>query len=342
MGKEQVKTQSASQPREPGLVLEPTYGYGDPFPRRPTLKEIAVEWVDAVAFWQDRSRLPAALYVAYHIATFGAFFAAFFSIGSVLVVLGIASLIGTVYNTVWYHRYCTHRAFEFRSIWLARVFLWTNPVCFREEGYVIPHRIHHSRTDEAADPYGPHLGWLGSYLATESQQKLNRQISRTEYDRLAKSLEHIGFPLGSYEQFQRLGSVEPIWHWLARMAMANLLWAWLGFAVAGWRGVLTWLAGVFLYSFLVRDFNYRGHGGYLGGHVPGLPLNQVFYGVIAGEWHENHHAYPRSAKAGLAWWQIDIPFLLIKGLCLCGAVARYNLPPAPGTEPAKISQAESA
>ncbi|MDB6018634.1 MAG: Fatty acid desaturase [Pedosphaera sp.] len=137
-----------------------------------------------------------ALYLAYHLATFAVFIlfvTRYFSIIGILAVMGIATVIATVYNTVWYHRYCSHRAFKFRNRWWPRLFLWSNPVCFREESYVIPHRLHHSHSDEVGDPYGPHLGWLGSYLATESQQKLNRNLSRTDYDRLAKSLEHIGF-----------------------------------------------------------------------------------------------------------------------------------------------------
>jgi stearoyl-CoA desaturase (delta-9 desaturase) len=31
-------------------------------------------------------------------------------------------------------------------------------------------------------------------------------------------------------------------------------------------------------------------------------------------WHHNHHAFPRSAKHGLRWWEIDPSGLLIAGL----------------------------
>lgn len=322
-------TELVNPRRKAGLLLEPTYGYGDTSPKRPTLGEVWREWIDSVAFWRDPSRRMIAFYAAYHLVTFVVFvifFVRHFSVGSVVTVLAIATGIATVYNTVWYHRYCTHRAFRFRNLWLARIFLWVNPVCFREESYVIPHRVHHSKSDEIGDPYGPHLGWLGSYMATESQQKINRQISRSDYERLAKSLEHIGIVNSSYEQFQRLGSVESVWHYLARVAVANLFWTSLAYVVAGWPGVQAWLAGVFFYSFLVRDFNFRGHGGFLGEVNPGVPLNQIFYGFIAGEWHENHHAHPRSAKSGLRWWQLDVPYWVIKALALCGAVVHYNRP----------------
>src|SRR5262245_39777010 len=143
------------------LLREPTYGWRGVSDGKPTLREIAVEWFDAVSFWNDRSRFLPAFYAAYHLATFVVlvvFVIRFASLRTVLATLGAVIFIATVYNTVWYHRYCTHRAYKFRSIWLARLFLWTNPVCFREESYVIPHRIHHAKSDQAGDPYGPHLG----------------------------------------------------------------------------------------------------------------------------------------------------------------------------------------
>ena len=318
-----------NQKLKPGLLLEPSYGYGESLTRRPSLREILIEWIDAVSFWKHSSRRLPAFYAAYHLATLAVFvwfLIRVVSLNSVVMVLGVTTLIAMVYNTVWYHRYCTHRAFKFRSLWIARLFLWLNPVCFREESYVIPHRVHHAKSDGIGDPYGPHLGWLGSYLATESQQKVNREISQQDYDRLCKSLEHIGFVKSSYANYQRHGSVENPWHYLARVLIANLFWTGLAYGSAGATGVLAWLSGVFFYSFLVRDFNYRGHGGFLGQHVPGIPLNHVFYGLIAGEWHENHHAHPRSAKSGLAWWQIDVPYWIIKSLALCGLVVHVNTP----------------
>jgi len=312
---------------KPGWLLAPTYGHVGPSPLRPKLKEVLVEWFGAISFWKDRTRLPPALYALYHFLTFGVFIyflIHFFSLVAVLSVVGIAVFIGSVYNTVWYHRYCSHQAFKFRSLWFARLFLWTNPISFREESYVIPHRIHHSRSDEPGDPYGPHLGWLGSYLATESQQKMNRSITNPEYDRLAKSLDHIGLLKNSYEAFQRTGSVENVWHYAARVAVANMLWSAVAYSVAGWLGVLAWTSGNFLFTFVVRDFNFRGHGGLFGTNGRGMPVNQVIYGIIAGEWHENHHAQPRLARSGFLWWQVDLPYWIIQLMRLCGMISHYN------------------
>jgi stearoyl-CoA desaturase (delta-9 desaturase) len=318
---------TGSRLRKPGLILEPTYGFVGPSPMRPSVRDVLIEWIDAISFWKDTSRLVPALFIAYHLTTFGVFvffLARFFSIAAVLSVVGIAILIGTVYNTVWYHRYCSHRAFKFRNIVFARLFLWTNPICFREESYAIPHRLHHSKSDEPGDPYGPHLGWLGSYLAQESAQRMNRNISRQDYDRLAKSLGHIGFVQNSYEQYRSTGSVENVWHYAARSVFANFFWSALAHAAAGWEGVLAWISGVFLFTFVVRDFNFRGHASLFGTREKGLPVNQVIYGIIAGEWHGNHHAHPRLARSGFRWWQVDLPYWIIKVMHLCGVVTQCN------------------
>jgi fatty-acid desaturase len=309
------------------ILAKPTYGYPGPAPSAPTNRQVFAEWFDALNFRKDRARLLTVANALFHFSTFLVllwFLTTQFSLAAIVAVMLISSFIGVVYNTVWYHRFCSHQAFKFRSIWFARLFLWTNPLFLREECYVIPHRIHHSKSDEPGDPYGPHLGWLGSYLATETVQKMNRNLSASEYERLAKSLGHIGFVNHSHAQYQRTGSVENLWHYLARVLFAALFWGALAWAAAGWWGVGAWWAGVFLFTFVVRDFNYRGHSSLTGNEEHGRPVNQFIFGVFAGEWHENHHNYPRLARSGLAWWQIDTPYWIIVAMKWCGLVSQCN------------------
>ena len=309
------------------ILGKPTYGHPGPAPNGPTTRQVLVEWFDALNFFEDRTRLLALANALYHFGTFVIcvwFLVAHFSIAAVVAAALAASFIGMVYNTVWYHRYCSHQAFKFSSVWFARMFLWTNPLFLREECYVIPHRIHHAKSDEPGDPYGPHLGWLGSYLATETVQKMNRNLTAPEYERLVKSLGHVGFVSNSYERFQRTGSVENLWHWCARVVFAGLFWCVPAWALFGWWGVGAWISGVFLFTFLVRDFNFRGHGSFTGTDQHGEPVNQFFYGVTVGEWHENHHDYPRLARSGLHWWQVDVPYWIICAMEYCGIVSQSN------------------
>ena len=59
--------------RKPGLLVKPTYGYAGPSPMRPSLREVLVEWIYAISFWNDATRLLPALNAAYHVATFAVF-----------------------------------------------------------------------------------------------------------------------------------------------------------------------------------------------------------------------------------------------------------------------------
>jgi stearoyl-CoA desaturase (delta-9 desaturase) len=56
--------------------------------------------------------------------------------------------------------------------------------------------------------------------------------------------------------------------------------------------------------------------------------NNFLFGIFAlGEgWHNNHHAFPTSARHGLRWWQIDISYLVIRGLALFGLAWNIRLP----------------
>ena len=220
------------------ILDKPSYGHPGPAPQnQPTIRQVLAEWFDAVSFWKDGTRLIPAANALFHFSTFVVFawfLTAHFSIAAMVTVVLLSSFIGTIYNTVWYHRYCSHQAFKFRSLWFARIFLWTNPLFLREESYVIPHRIHHAKSDEPGDPYGPHLGWLGSYLATETVQRTKRNFTALEYERLVKSLGHIGFTSNSYAQYLRTGSVENLRHYFARVITAFLFWGGLAWVMAGW------------------------------------------------------------------------------------------------------------
>ncbi len=47
-------------------------------------------------------------------------------------------------------------------------------------------------------------------------------------------------------------------------------------------------------------------------------------GLFAGEWHNNHHLYPASARAGFLPYQLDLPWIYIYSLSKIGAVSWYH------------------
>lgn len=50
--------------------------------------------------------------------------------------------------------------------------------------------------------------------------------------------------------------------------------------------------------------------------------------TVGEAWHNNHHAFPFSARLGLKWWQIDIGWIVLSSMRLVGLVEDLKLPSA--------------
>lgn len=326
-----------SRKRSP-ILVEPNLKYSgtDGSARIPTCREIFAELLCALNFIKHPTNTLLALNFCCYLLTatiFVIFVLSHLSFNILIFTITSVLFLGTIYNSVWFHRFCCHSAYKFKKGTFSHLFLWTNPLSFifREEIYAIPHRIHHEQTERPGDPYGPHLGWLGSFLAAELTQRLNTNITERDYELLTSSINHIGLRVNGYQQFLGTGSIENVTHYLFRAVFATLLWTSAVFALGGMTYVLAWCSSLFIIASLIRDFNWRGHGGN-SRHTkkPGwefddrsYALNQRFYGYIASEWHDNHHKYPTSANNGFLPGQIDIAFHVIKTLRRIGIVQSY-------------------
>ncbi|HBZ96245.1 MAG TPA: hypothetical protein DEO57_00205, partial [Phycisphaerales bacterium] len=45
-------------------------------------------------------------------------------------------------------------------------------------------------------------------------------------------------------------------------------------------------------------------------------------------WHNNHHAFPTSARHGLTWWQFDASWMLLRAMSLVGMASNLKTPSA--------------
>lgn len=317
-------------------VLPRTYSIRDDAgnSRTPTFREVARQFVHSINFVKDRKQVLRALFETYHFATFVAiivFLTSFITLETMFAYLVCVILLGNIINTIWYHRYCSHQAFSFSSPIFPKLFLWFNPIGFREEIYALLHHIHHNIADEDDDPYGPHLGPFGSYVAS-GEFEIDTNVSHGEYERIKKRLSHIGITVASLRSFQRWRSVEWVPHYLARWAFSTIFWASIAYFLGGTPMLMAWFAAIFTFTFLMRDFNFRGHSRREAPkQVNGwdldrrsLALNQRFYGYIASEWHNNHHCFRASANLGFLPGQFDLAFLLIKSMHKIGIVSRFN------------------
>jgi stearoyl-CoA desaturase (delta-9 desaturase) len=121
------------------------------------------------------------------------------------------------------------------------------------------------------------------------------------------------------------------------MSSTFFLWVILSlaipFAIGGWTGLLwgglvriffthhiTWSVNSVCHTFGKREFETRDQS-----------RNEWVVGLLGfGEgWHNNHHAFPRSAFHGLHWWQFDLSGYVIWTLERVGLVRDvYRVSPA--------------
>jgi stearoyl-CoA desaturase (delta-9 desaturase) len=219
--------------------------------------------------------------------------------------------------TVGYHRLLTHRAFmTSKPIQYAFAIFGSMSVQGPVLHWVADHRKHHAHTDEDGDPHSPHLAGKGIVGAIKGLWHA-----------------HVGwlFSLKDRAEPERYAR-----DWLEDRGMRAidklfLLWLALGIAIPfaiglGVRGSIVGGLECLLWGGLVRIFFLH--------HVT-FSINSVchFFGRKAfttedesrnvfwlaplsfGEsWHNNHHAFPRSAFHGLSWTQVDPGAWVIKTL----------------------------
>ena len=107
-----------------------------------------------------------------------------------------------------------------------------------------------------------------------------------------------------------------------------------GVITQSWKGILLgflWggLARVFLVHHVTWSINSICH---IWGSQPYAnrdhSRNNFIFGMLAlGEgWHNNHHAFPFSARHGLKWWQFDMSYYLIWLLSFFGLAHNLRVP----------------
>lgn len=300
----------------------------------PSHKEIVSEFFTRLNIFKDKKNW-LALFCWVTALSFaiplGVFFTKYFSFK--LCVFGfIYSMVclGS-HGTFWLHRYSTHRAFKFQSRFIAAICRNLVIKIIPEETYVISHYVHHQYSEKPGDPYNANGGWLYCFLADVNHQAIRRDLSERDYDHVCRLLSHTGVRANSYKQYLKWGSVCHPFFTVMHFALNWLFWYGvfyfmgghaLATALFGWSGV--WAIGV-------RTFNYDGHGGGKDLRRDGidffrddLSINRNWPGFVAGEWHNNHHLYPNSARSGFHFHQVDLPWYLIKLLSGIGAVSSYR------------------
>jgi stearoyl-CoA desaturase (Delta-9 desaturase) len=235
-----------------------------------------------------------------------------------LIAFAVMYLLAGLGVTVGFHRLLTHRSFQtHKPVQYAFAGLGSMSVQGPVIDWVADHRKHHAHADEEGDPHSPHvefggglrgamrglfhahMGWLFVNQGQAARRKYARELVE---DRGMRALNR-GFP----------------WLVLVGLAIPFLIGLALELTLAGalsallWGGPVriflqqhaTWSVNSVCHFFGRRRFEIDDHST----NVLWLALP-----TLGESFHHNHHAFPRSAKHGLKWWEFDPSAALIRML----------------------------
>ena len=207
-----------------------------------------------------------------------------------------------------YHRLLTHRGFKAPK-WL-EYFMSICGTLAMQSGpltWVTTHRIHHAFTETDKDPHSPirgaywaHIGWIFRGTAQNHSEATMQRYSPD----LTKDRFHVLLNKYYYVPTFIIAGVL-----FAVGGLPMVLWGIFLKTVLAWH--FTWLVNSATHLWGTRRFETRDDS----------RNNALIAAVTFGEgWHNNHHAYPRSAKHGLAWYEVDANWIQIWALEKLGLI----------------------
>jgi len=206
-----------------------------------------------------------------------------------LILLAVMYSLVALGVTVGYHRMLTHRSFRPHPV-VKCILLILGSMSLEGPAlqWAATHIKHHAMSDREGDPHSPvegffhaHMGWIFS----------NDEGDPNIYCRNLVNDRMVVFMSRTFVVWSILALVIP-------------------FAIGGWTGLL-WagLVRIFLTHHVTWSVNSVCHTfGKRAYETTDRSRNEWVVGLLGfGEgWHNNHHAFPRSAFHGLRWWQFDL------------------------------------
>lgn len=221
-----------------------------------------------------------------------------------LVLMAVIYFFTTLGVTIGYHRMLTHEGFHAPE-WLRALLLIFGTMAWEGSPlqWAATHVKHHAHSDEDDDPHTPlhgfwhaHMGWLFSPKNFPTAEEYAPHLLKDA-------------------TVMWVNRYTGLWMSLA-LLLPLIIGGWTAFVWAGWVRIfftthVTWSVNSICHTFGQRAYETTDES-----------RNNWLVGLLAfGEgWHNNHHAFPRSAFHGMRWWQFDLSGIAIRIAELLGIV----------------------
>lgn len=235
---------------------------------------------------------------SFHLLAIPALF--MFSWQNVLAMLIGNWIVGSLGVGLGYHRLLTHRSFKAPK-WLEYTLTAFGTMSVQDDApkWVATHRIHHQFTETERDPHSTkpgfwwaHIGWILKGTAQDHDKatlkKYVPDLMKDKFHVFLAKYYYVPLILSGFLLFAIGGWGMVFWGVFVRV-------------VVGWH--TTWFVNSLSHIFGRRPFETNDNS-----------TNNWFVAVLTfGEgWHNNHHAFPTSARHGLKWYQFDMNWIAIR------------------------------
>ena len=235
----------------------------------------------------------------------------------------IATQLTILAVTLYLHRSIAHRAVDFHPL-VAHVFrfwTWLTTSMITREWAAI-HRKHHAKCETAEDPHSPQIKgiktvfWRGVELYREARS------DRASIEKYGKGCPDDWIERHLYTRYPTLGPT---------------LLLFVSFALFGFAGVAIWALQMAWIPFWAAGVvNGLGHWwGYRNFETADTATNLTPWAFWIGgeELHNNHHAFPSSAKFALRRFEFDIGWSTIQLLQTVGLARVLRVAPSLDVRP---------
>jgi stearoyl-CoA desaturase (Delta-9 desaturase) len=204
--------------------------------------------------------------------------------------------------TLGFHRMLTHKAFQAHP-WLKTFFLISGSMAMQGPAlhWAATHIQHHANSDEEDDPHSPlkslwhaHVGWILNNFKPDIQKYAGAMLKDPIIVFIHNTFWLWVFAGLALPALIGAGAAYLMGQSVWFGALTGLIWG--GFVRLFFNQHITWAVNSICHTFGSRQFETTDES-----------RNNFLFGILAmGEgWHNNHHAFPRSARHGMSWKQPD-------------------------------------
>ena len=225
-----------------------------------------------------------------------------FSTLGIIIATLVLTHITIASVTIYLHRHQSHNSLTLHPIisHFFRFWLWLTTGMMTKQ-WVAIHRKHHVKCETPDDPHSPQVLGIKKVLLEGSELYRTEAENQETIEKYGKGTPDDWLERNIYSRFPYLG--------ITLMLFTDvLLFGVIGITVFAIQ--MLWIP-----IFAAGVINGIGHfWGYRNFEPRDASRNIIPWGILIGgeELHNNHHAYPASARLSNKWWEFDIGWVYIR------------------------------